>query len=531
MNSKPGLASVTPPVMVAPGTDQWLESEEALSQEQLEHVHRRLRALCVLGRDAYACESYDAVAAMVSQFLGSLLNPERLILAVRAPEGPFAAVQSSGIEASADERDWPVSRNLLAKVRRDHLAILSTDAQEDARLKDFGSVNAAGIRSLLCVPLGTKEAPRGLVYLDSRLNTGVFNRHDLLFLTAVCRLLDLAIQSIDRKAGDRRRAEQDRRHIELLQEELFAHHKIVGQSGVLLEAYEKLKKIAGRTELPILLRGETGTGKELFARAAHWTSACREGPLVPVSLAAGSETLIESELFGHEKGAFTGADRRRIGLLEKADGGTLFLDEVADVPPNIQAKLLRILEEKVFARLGGSEPVRSHFRLVAATSRDLERMVETGQFRDDLYARLAGMTIRLPPLRERRDDIPLLVEYFLRLARLKPRFSAAAMKLLQEQGWPGNVRQLQYVVQATAALAEGATITPGELRDVLGIAATRAPAEAGGPLRNIAELLAETEKNHILRALDAAAGNATRAAGLIGMSKSTFAERRKRYDI
>lgn len=345
--------------MVAPGTDHWLDSEETLSGEQLEHVQRRLRALCVLGRDAYACESYDAVAAMVSQFLGSLLNPERLILAVRAPEGPFASVQSTGIEASADERDWPVSQNLLANVRRDHLAILSTDAQEDARLKDFKSVNAAGIRSLLCVPLGTKEAPRGLVYLDSRLNTGVFNRRDLLFLTAVCRLLDLAIQSIDRKTRDRKRAEQDRRHIELLQEELFERHQIVGQSGVLLAAYAKLKKIAGRTELPLLLRGETGTGKELFARAAHWTSSCRDGPLVPVSLAAGSETLIESELFGHEKGAFTGADRRRIGLLEKADGGTLFLDEVADVPLNIQAKLLRILEEKVFARLGGSEPLRS----------------------------------------------------------------------------------------------------------------------------------------------------------------------------
>ena len=351
-------------------------------------------------------------------FFQSLLSPERTILAIQSMDG-FLSVQSRNIEAGDDPANWPVSQNLLRRVRDKHIAVLSTDAREDAILGTFKSVSSLNIRSVLCVPLGTTQSCRGLVYLDSRMETGIFKHDDLYFLTTVCRLLDAAIAAIDRGLQEACQAERARKQIEMLREELFAKHRVVGRSKPLLYAYEQLKKIASKTDIPILLRGESGTGKELFARAAHYSSSRETGAFVPVNLAAVSAELIESTLFGHVKGAFTGATVDRTGLLEQADAGTLFLDEVADIPPSVQAKLLRVLQEKVFTRVGGNEPIHSDFRLVSATSRDIERMADGASYRDDLLNRLEGVTITLPPLRERSDDIPLLVEHFLEQAQIR----------------------------------------------------------------------------------------------------------------
>ncbi|MFQ5472985.1 MAG: sigma 54-interacting transcriptional regulator, partial [Dehalococcoidia bacterium] len=263
---------------------------------------------------------------------------------------------------------------------------------------------------------------------------------------------------------------------------------------------------------------------------AHYSSSGHSGSFVPVNLAAISSELIESELFGHVKGAFTGATVGRAGLLEQANGGTLFLDEVADIPPPVQAKLLRVLQEKIFTRVGSNEAIRSDFRLVSATSRSIEMMAAEESYRDDLLNRLGGMTITLPSLRDRSDDIPLLVEYFLQQTETKAQFSETAIQFLCHQPWPGNVRQLQHCVIAAVAMAERDTIG---VRDIeLVVRPSRNAADIDGEkLGTVAELLKQTERAHMLRALDRSNGRAAAAAELIGMSKSTFSEKRRRYGI
>ena len=393
-----------PFLTAAPDDTRWLELGKSLTGKQPHQLCQRLSALYTLAEEVHRSDNYDNISSFAIDFFEALLSPERAILAIQSTDGHLS-VQSRNVEAGRNPADWPVSQNLLRRVRDKHVAVLSTDAREDAILGKFKSVSSLNIHSVLCVPLGTAQSPRGLVYLDSRVETGIFNHEDLYFLTTVCRLLDTAIEAIDRTLDQVRQAERAHRQIEMLREELFEKHRVVGRSKSLLQAYDQLKKIASKTDIPILLRGESGTGKELFARAVHYFSSRQTGAFVPINLAAVSSELIESTLFGHVKGAFTGAIADRMGLLEQANGGTLFLDEVADVPPSVQSKLLRVLQEKVFTRVGSNEPIRSDFRLVSATSRHIEMMADGESYRDDLLNRLEGMTISLPPLRDRSDDI------------------------------------------------------------------------------------------------------------------------------
>ena len=518
-----------PSLTVAPDDMRWLERNDSLTGKQPRQLYQRLKALYILGEEVHRSDDYNSISSLALGFFQALLSPERAILAIQSKD-TLLSVQCRGVEAGNDPANWPVSQNLLRRVRDKHIAVLSTDAREDAILGKFKSVGSLNIRSVLCVPLGTAESPRGLIYLDSRMETGIFDSEDLYFLTTVCRLLDAGIESIDRSLTQARKAEQAVKQIEMLKEELFEKHRVVGQSQLLLQAYEQLKKIASKTDIPILLRGESGTGKELFARAAHYSSSRQAESFVPVNIAAISPDLIESELFGHVKGAFTGATADRAGLLKQANGGTLFLDEVADVPPSVQAKLLRVLQEKTFTHVGSNEPIRSDFRLVSATSRDIETMAGEESYRYDLLNRLEGMTITLPPLRDRPDDIPLLVEHFLQQSKIKAQFSDTALQFLLYQPWPGNVRQLQHCVVAAAAMAEGGTIGVRDIELVLRPDHHFTAAD-GEQLCNIAELLKETERAHMLKALDRTNGHAAHAAKLIGMSKSTFSEKRKRYGI
>lgn len=527
--TKEDRAARQPSLTVAPDDARWLERDKALTGKEARQLYQRLSALYTLAEEVHRSDNYDNISSLALDFFQALLSPERAILAIQSTDG-FLCVQSRNVKAGNAPADWPVSQNLLERVRGTHVAVLSTDAREDAILGKFKSVGSLNIRSVLCVPLGRAQSPRGLVYLDSRIRTGVFGLEDLYFLTTVCRLLDAAIETIDRTQEQARQAERARKQIEMLREELFEKHRVVGRSKLLLHAYGQLKKIASKTDIPILLRGESGTGKELFARAAHYSSSRQAGSFVPVNLAAVSSELIESALFGHVKGAFTGAIADRAGLLEQADGGTLFLDEVADIPPSVQAKLLRVLQEKTFSRVGSNEPIRSDFRLVSATSRSIETMAEEKSYRDDLLNRLEGMTITLPPLRDRLDDIPLLVEHSLQQTKITKQFSETAMQFLLHQPWPGNIRQLQHCVIAAAAMAEGDTIGVRDIELVLR-PDRRSGATDAEQVGNVAELLKETERAHMLKALDQTNGHAAQAAKLIGMSKSTFSEKRKRYGI
>jgi Nif-specific regulatory protein len=289
-----------------------------------------------------------------------------------------------------------------------------------------------------------------------------------------------------------------------------------------------------------LLTGESGTGKELVARAIHYASPRAEGPFLAINCAALPETLLESELFGHEKGAFTGADRQKAGRFELAAGGTLFLDEVGELSPAVQAKLLRVVQEREFERVGGRATLRADVRIITATNRDLERAVAAGQFREDLFYRLDVFTVHLPPLRERGDDVLLLAEHFVR--ELGPQFgrgnaglSREAREALLAHAWPGNIRELQNAVERALIMTDGGLITATQL----GITsrAARPADEASHHARThpgappTADSLPELEKRMVLDALAKTKGNKSRAAKLLGLTRFQLYTRLKRYAL
>jgi two-component system response regulator AtoC len=312
--------------------------------------------------------------------------------------------------------------------------------------------------------------------------------------------------------------------------------EMVGQSPAMREVFKAIGRAAA-TEEPVLIVGESGTGKELVAAALHRHSRRGPGPFVGVNCGALPESLIESELFGHERGAFTGADRRRLGRFERAEGGTIFLDEVGELPPSAQAKLLRVLQRREFERVGGTETLKTDARVVSATHRDLPREVAAGRFREDLYYRLNVVTIAIPPLRERPEDIPPLAERILR--RIERKYGWADLSLtsqalaaIEAAAWPGNVRQLENALARAAIAARGRAILPEHLDigDPGETALAAEAAESGEPVP-LRALLAEVERRAIRRALAACNGNRTKTAERLGISRRQLFEKIKEYDL
>ncbi len=275
--------------------------------------------------------------------------------------------------------------------------------------------------------------------------------------------------------------------------------------------------------------GETGTGKELFAKAAHKLSKRGDKVYMPLNIAELSETIIESELFGHEKGAFSGALGRKVGRLEMSDGGTLFLDEIAEIPLHIQAKLLRVLETGEFMRVGGSQWIHTDMRLICATNKGLEELVRDGRFRKDLFYRLKGATINIPALRERSQDIPELVTYALKKIGSNKFFSSPSLDMMKRYSWPGNVRQLINLVQELDAVCESDIINLRDLPVYIGSAAPQK--EDGSHFPTLQTMLSQVEEEHFQKAITLAKGNNEQALKLLGISRATFFERKKRYKL
>jgi len=319
-----------------------------------------------------------------------------------------------------------------------------------------------------------------------------------------------------------------------LKRQLETRHRLAGLETANPRMAEAINTAARAavSRATILIRGESGTGKELMARAIHYASPRAKGPLVAVNVAALPDTLLESELFGHERGAFTGADREHRGRFELADGGSLFLDEIGDLPKGTQVKLLRVLQEQAFERVGGSRTIKVDVRVLGATNRDLEAMVARGEFRDDLYYRLNVVSIEVPPLRERREDIPALVEHFLRRFTAEgqaPRkeVSREAMDVLLKHHYPGNVRELENLVHRAVVLARGSVITSADLP----IRVTRSGPEGLPPDAPFVERVAEFERALIVEALERAGGVQTRAARALGMTERHLRYKLKKYRL
>jgi DNA-binding NtrC family response regulator len=336
------------------------------------------------------------------------------------------------------------------------------------------------------------------------------------------------IRLVVRRALERTELARENRLLRARVEREYGFESLVGSGPAMQRVFETIRKVA-ETDLTVLIRGESGTGKELVAQALHQRSVRKERPFVAVNCAAISRELVESELFGHEKGAFTGAEARRVGRFEAAHGGTIFLDEIGDMAPETQAKVLRVLQERAFERVGGSRPLQVDVRVVAATHRDLEREVREGRFREDLYYRLKVVEIELPPLRERLEDVPALAARFLaqlaeRHERPPRRLTPGALAHLARHAWPGNVRELRNVIERAAVLAAGEEIEAAEL-------ALDAPREAAGDPEALPfgeakrSAIEQFERSYLLRALRAHEGNISRTAEAIGMVRQSLQQK------
>jgi DNA-binding NtrC family response regulator len=347
------------------------------------------------------------------------------------------------------------------------------------------------------------------------------------FLTKPCKLGEL--EAVLEKAIEKQSLERGNVALQREVDRLQPSERFVGLTAAVRELLRMVARVA-ETDSTVLIRGESGAGKELVARAVHRQSRRATQPFVVVDCASLHENLLQSELFGHEKGAYTGAIRLKHGLFEVADRGTIFLDEIAEVTPPLQVKLLRVLETGTFRRVGGTVDIKVDVRIIAATNRSLETMMKEGQFREDLYYRLNVFSVHIPPLRERRDDIPPLVEHFIRNSSIVPKRSITvspdAMEVLQRYTWPGNVRELENVVERALILCDGGVVEPEHLP--MGVRLTPS-FESGGDDNELLEL-EEVERRYIKRVLEMCKGHRHRAAAILGISERNLYRKLKEIE-
>jgi Nif-specific regulatory protein len=418
-----------------------------------------------------------------------------------------------------------ISRTVVERARNEGIAILSNDVIQDFDLTAARSLAFRNVSALLAAPLIISDKVRGIIYLDANESPVEFDQDHLQLLRAIAGLAAVALENLRRV----NRLEDENLR---LRAEISVEHDMVGSSPRMREVYQFISK-AAPTDATVLIRGESGTGKELAARAIHFNSHRAGKPFMAINCAALTETLLESELFGHEKGAFTGAIAQKKGKLEVAQGGTVFLDELGEMALTLQSKLLRVLQEHEFERVGGTRPIKADIRLVAATNRNLEQAIKEGRFREDLYYRLNVICLNLPPLRERREDLTALAHYFATKYSQKCKrkivgISPGAMSCLTNYDWPGNVREFENAIERAVVLGSSEIIKVEDLPEVViesnpspwhstgAPGATGAPGSDAAP-QNFYESVNEAKKRLIIEAFDRAQGNYTETARLLGM--------------
>jgi transcriptional regulator with GAF, ATPase, and Fis domain len=495
--------------------------EDAAGEDRLMAIYDMIRAL-------NSESDPDALLESMLDMALRVVRAERGMILLRGKEDEDYAVRlARNLEQETIRDATKFSRSVVLEAGAGK-PVLAMDTGSDTRLRQLKSVSMYGIRSVLCVPLRSRGKIIGAVYLDSRAEGSIFTADDLRFLEAFADHAALALENAQIRSG----LERENLRLQVAAETRTRMGSLWGRSAPMQSVYDLILKVS-QSRLPVLIQGESGTGKELVARAIHAHGPRRRRTFLSENCAAIPETLLESELFGHVKGAFTGADRDHQGLFEQADGGTLFLDEVGDMSTAMQARLLRVLQEGELRRVGAERPVQVDVRVLAATNRVLQEELAAGRFREDLFYRLQVLVIQLPPLRERPGDVPLLVEHFLariseERGRSVPSLQGAVMDQLERYNWPGNVRQLENVVQRLALLGGDGSITLEVVKSDRGLRDTLmkdAPAGKG------VYSLARNEREQIRQALKAAEGNRTRAAKMLGISRATIFRKIKEHGL
>jgi transcriptional regulator with GAF, ATPase, and Fis domain len=529
-------------------------SSSSSSQASLLLDPDRLRRLLAINKRLNSELRLPRLLELIMDTVIELTGADRGFLLLVEEEGKLSIKVARNIDQrSLEGEELSLSRSIAERATSSGLPVVTVDAAADGRFQEALSVSDLHLRSVLAIPLRVKGSTVGTIYVDSRLRQGLFGEAEVRLVGDLADQAAIAIDNARLHAENRRRQREIERlnqrlrrkvqsqqaELDEVREELRSsrealqpgkgHHGIIGRSARMRELFHLLDRVV-ETELPVVVEGESGTGKELVARAVHQHGRRRERPFVSENCAAIPESLLESILFGHVRGAYTGADRDRKGLFEVASGGTLFLDEVGEMSAAMQTKLLRVLQDGEFRRVGGTQALHADVRIIAASNKDLAQLVAAGRFREDLFYRLNVIRVVVPPLRERREDIPLLVEHFLDKHGLAEgrRISSEAMALLCGHAWPGNVRELENEVLRSAALA-GKEIRPRDL----------SPHIAGGvPLSvtqgdevNLKVRVEHLERELLRRVLGEASGNHTQAALRLGLSRFGLLKKLRRYGM
>jgi len=500
--------------------------------------------MSTLGKPSFQALSARTLSALVesSAAINASLNPGEVLQAIAQTAAAVLRSEASSVMLLDKRRDalvfmaavgdrgpaligeeFDANLGIAGRVAATGEAMIVPDVRQS---KDFfqgiDAKSSFQTLGLMAAPLIWKGEVIGVVEVLNKVGDGTYRDEDLALLRIFA---NLAASGAHNATVHAHVVRENRG----LRETLRVSAPIIGRSEALRQVTDMVNRVAG-SNATVLLLGETGTGKELAARQIHSASPRSDKAFIAINCAALPETLLESELFGHEKGAFTGAHAEKMGRFEMADGGTLFLDEIGDISQSTQIKLLRVLQEKEFVRVGGTRTIATDVRIIAATNRDLHEAMEKDDFRQDLYYRLNVFPIRLPPLRQRRDDIPLLIEHFVNLSATelrctKPAISNDAIALLAGYDWPGNIRELQNITERAVLLADGRTITAAHLpREVVGEQVPETADKSQSSLWGY-------EKALIIKALRENGWNQSKAARSLGISRDNLRYRVKKYAI
>ncbi len=427
-------------------------------------IARNLNALLKISRIVHAIRDLNDLQGQLLDLIFEVVPAGRGAILLADREGQQFNSMFARMRQAGQTPLVKVSRTVARQVLEQGIAILGSDVPGSEELREVESLAASQVRSLLCVPLTVFQRVIGCIYLDSDSLSNRLHEEHLQLVTAIAGISAVALENA-------RRLQWLEQENERLTVEISQERSLVGEGARMKDVYQFLKR-ASPTDSTVLIEGESGTGKELAARALHRNSPRTNKPFVAINCSAIPETLLEDDLFGHERGAFTGAASQKKGRLEVADGGVVFLDEIGELAPALQVKLLRVLQEREFERVGGTYPIKVDIRVIAATNCNLEQAVRDGKFRQDLYYRLAVLRITMPALRERQEDIPMLVRHFVqkhaKRCKVKPRpISREALSCLVNYDWPGNVRELENAIERALVLGSSDMILPEDLPESL----------------------------------------------------------------